>query len=205
MQKKIIFVFCLFVFFQESKLLAQVKILLLDGKLVETSWLKFNQEDSLFYYKTAKEKYRVIEKEYIYSNTEPNKLPLIVYKPDSILQYNKEEMFSLINGQSFARKNYHPYWALGAGLIAGVGGTLIPYSMNVNMFHSTFIPLAYAGIFVFTGYNKRKIIIPKNCEYPEAFKDGFAIKAQKRRFSYIALGTFIGTSIGYSIYSFKYH
>ncbi len=201
--EKIVLLLVFMFFFNTNA--AQVKVLLLDGNVITTNWLKYNSEDSLFYYKNNQDKYRVIEKECVFSITEYQKSEMILYHPDSILPYSVAEMKELINGQIYAKANYHPYWLLGTSVIVGTAGTLIPYSQGINMFHASFIPLAYTGYYIFGGIKPKSLIIPIDCANVECYKYGYQVKAKKRRFIYVALGAFVGTSIGFLTYTFQYH
>ena len=182
---------------------AQYKLLLLNGDEITTGWLKFDKVDSLYYYKNLKGKYRFVEPEFIFSISDGNHESKVLYQPDSILNYQPDEMYALIMGQKAGKIHFKPYIAFSTGFLNGMGGTLIPYKLGINMFYSTIIPFSLMQTSYLFPLNTKKIQVPAGM-YSEYYLKGYKIKAKKKRFIYHFLGTLSGVAVSYVWYALQY-
>lgn len=190
--------------FSFNSAIAQQKVLLLDGKTIQTSQIKEVDSLSLYFYLTPKNKERMIEKDFIYSLTNDKGEETIIYKPQ--FTDNKigiPQMKAYILGEQYVYSNYKPYGAAISGLAVGAASSIsFPY-MGINVFYSSFVSLGYLGLQSMVKHKVKIMNVPANSQYPEFYKKGFRNRAVKKRFVYTIVGSLIGTGIGFGVNAYK--
>ena len=172
MKKLLLFVLVSGLFFN---CFSQYNLLLLDGSSVQTNWLKYNSSERLYVYKNKKGKIRNVEPEFIFSIITPGNQRQILYKPDSILSYQPDEMYSLIQGEIDAIKGFKPYNPFIVGLLHGAVFTFVPYKLGVNMFYSTLLPIGLSQVSFFMPLSTKKLVVPNKYD-PKLYKKGYIFK-----------------------------
>ena len=175
-------------------------LLLLDGSVIKTEEYSLLDSLNLYSYKNHKGKMKILEQDFVYSITDSQGNTSVVYVPNE-MSYNLgiNEMFSFIQGEQSASKNYKPYILGISGLGVGLGSSLLFAEYGLNTFYSTLIPISYSGISVFFKQNTKRMNIPASCEFKELYIKGYQTKANKKRFVYTIVGSLIGSGIGLAI------
>ena len=198
--KKLILLFSIGVLFSDC--FSQYNLLLLDGSSIKTNWLKYNSTERLYLYHNKKGKIRYVEPEFIFSINTPGNQRQILYKPDSIISYQPDEMYSLIRGEIDAIKEFKPYKPFIIGMINGAVFTFVPYKLGINMFYSTIFPIGLNQASFFIPLSTKKLIVPNKYD-PQLYKKGYILRGRKKRFIYNLLGTLTGLGITYTWYSIQ--
>ena len=170
---------------------------LLDGKKIELESYFIDNENACVFYTFLKKgtKIKTGSKffEDIYSINDS-----IIYNPGSAEEYTISEMASVINGSSYALKNYEPWWAIVTGAVVGtcsMFGTNNKYISNSYIGFS--IPIAYMTGMYFVKPSKSYIIK----HYPEysnndMFVQGFRDAGSRKIFRNTAISTLSGVICG---------
>jgi len=199
--KKYLFFVLLFSF---NYSFAQQKVLLLDGKTIQTSQLKEVDSLNLYIYLNKKNKKRILEKDFVYSLTNAKGEETIIYKPQfTVNEIGIPQMKTYILGEQNVYSNYKPYGAAISGLVVGIASSVsFPY-MGMSVFYSTLVPLGYLGLQSLVKQKPKIMNIPADCQYTEFYEKGFRNRAVKKRFMYTIVGSLIGTGIGFGVNAYK--
>jgi len=158
---------------------AQDSLLMLDGYWFTGELIQSDDFIQVKYIKRGKEKYRIFDREEVFSIRPSNGNELIIYKIDSVndFLFSEQQMREYIAGIQYARECYHPRWVTLGGAATGVAGGTIG-------FWGLVVPGAYTAI---SGLASPPLRASK-CEdimiqYPDSeyFLLGFQDEARKKK------------------------
>ena len=168
---------------------------LLDGKKIELKSFFIDKENSRVVYtylrNDTKIKRNYKDFEDIYSMT-INAADTIFYAPQTTEELPISEMAKVVNGSSFAVKEYNPWWAIATGVVVG-GSSMFATGNNYINFS---IPIVYITGMYFAKPCKSNVIK----HYPDYSNDDLFIQGYRNAGNKkIFKKTFIGTIGGMAV------
>jgi hypothetical protein len=191
--------FLIFFLFIGSQIIAQDKLLLLNGKYIELKNYTLN-EDYIFYNKKEdnRSKQRVMEKLDVFSIQKVDGSEEIVYKEDTVNGLSIEQVRNYIRGEQAAMRFYNRQAHVGEAAIIGMASSIL-------IFYS--LPLPMLNAVVLGRFSPRKMQIPEGYDQPfsatEEYQVGYQKKArnlkiqQSLKWGYIGLGVGLAGFIAY--------
>jgi len=174
-----LFVFSFFFAIQfcaTKHIVAQDKIIFLDGQILDCKVLGFN--DTISHIEKGKRKKEIIiDNSDVFSIKIGDTLEFIIYQADISKQrtFSEHQMMRYVQGAIYAHEHYCPFWVGVGGVITGAGGGLIG-------FYGLLIPAAYditmGAVYTFPKPKKKQPSLLLKDEY---FVMGYQSVAQKKK------------------------
>ncbi len=196
-----LFLLIVFLFPLTESCLAQNKILLINGKVIDAE--NYNVGEIFVTYKKTGDKRngsRAVDRYDVFSITNMDGTEQVLYQPVDSLDFSIDEARLYIKGEQIAKEYYNSKGASVSSAIIGAGSSIL-------YFYALPIPMIY-GV-VLGRFNPKKMHLPENFDpslaSSEAFRIGYEksarnIKIQKSlKWGYIGLGAGLAGWIIYGV------